>query len=71
MNTARLFVRVVESQDGSWELRRGRDRVAVLRTYDQALSAAFEVGALFAPSAVYVHRANGSVERVADFDEQS
>jgi hypothetical protein len=68
VNKARLFVRLVESEDGSWELRRGSHVVAELAAYDDALEVATELARLLAPSAVFVHRTDGSVTSIERFD---
>ena len=68
MNKARLFVRLVESEDGSWELRRGCHVVVEIAAYDHALEVATELAQLLAPSAVFVHRTDGSVTSVERFD---
>jgi hypothetical protein len=69
MNKARVFVRVVELDDArSWELRRGREVLAVVGSCREALEMAKRVASALAPSAVFVHRADGSVARIENFD---
>jgi hypothetical protein len=68
MNKARVFVRIVECDDGTWEWHRGRAVVGFSTSFGAALDAATGLAVSIAPSALFVHTRDGKIERLASYD---